>query len=378
MKIAFIGQKGIPATYGGIEKFTDEVSTRLAAMGHQVTVYARSHYLDGPGKEQRSKLGWVTKRSFVWKNVLVRIVPSFPTKHLDAISHTVLCSLDALVRRYDAVVYQAIGPSSCSFIPRLLSSSKVIVIIHSLDWRRQKWGRLAQILLRAAEYPSTHFPHHLFVLSGILQDYYRERRGRDSEVLPPGIEISENGPRKSLEGLGIEQGKYVLFLNRIMPEKGCHYLLDAFSRIETNCRLVVAGDNSQEPDYFKKLMRDYRDKRIIFLGYVPKDVLSALYSNAFLYVLPSDVEGLPQTLLEAAAYGCPTLASDIPENMQTLRGQGLYFKHGDVESLTEGLKWALSNPVGLRSAADRVGTFVRHTYSWERTCAVLLEGISHA
>ena len=295
-------------------------------MGHQVTVYARSHYLDGPGKEQRSKLGWVTKRSFVWKNVLVRIVPSFPTKHLDAISHTVLCSLDALVRRYDAVVYQAIGPSSCSFIPRLLSSSKVIVIIHSLDWRRQKWGRLAQILLRAAEYPSTHFPHHLFVLSGILQDYYRERRGSDSEVLPPGIEISENGPRKSLEGLGIEQGKYVLFLNRIMPEKGCHYLLDAFSRIETNCRLVVAGDNSQEPDYFKKLMRDYRDKRIIFLGYVPKDVLSALYSNAFLYVLPSDVEGLPQTLLEAAAYGCPTLASDIPENMQTLRGQGALFQ----------------------------------------------------
>jgi glycosyltransferase involved in cell wall biosynthesis len=378
MKIAFIGQKGIPATYGGIEKFTEEVAIRLSNLGHEVTVYTRPHYLKTSEKDFNTELKWLSPNALTYNGVLIKRIPSIPTKHLDTFSHTFLCTCDALLGDYDAIIYQAIGPSSLSVIPRLFSKSLVISIIHSLDWKRKKWGHLARILLRIAECFSIYSPKRVFVISDTLRQYFASRYRRKTTVLTPGIEIDQQIDIHLIEKLGLIPHEYILFLNRIVPEKGCHYFLEALAKIKTDKKVVIAGDNTQEPRYFERLKQRFSNDQILFLGYVEKKVKCALYANAFLYVLPSEIEGLPQTLLEAAAYGCPVLASDIPENLKVLGENGFYFRRGDAEDLANKLEYLLKNPETLTSHVAFLKDLIKQTYSWGRTCSALLEGIANA
>ncbi|HEX9912326.1 MAG TPA: glycosyltransferase family 4 protein [candidate division Zixibacteria bacterium] len=351
MKIAFIGQKGIPATYGGVEDFTEKVALRLSKKGHQVTVYCRPYYTQIEGE---------------YKGVGLKKIKSIKTKHLDAISHTLFSSLDTLFKDYDLINYQGIGPSSLSFLPRLNSKTKVVVTIHSLDWKRKKWGPLAKTLLRVAEYPSVFFPHKVATVSQELKSYLEKRFKREIFKFTPGIDPPNYREPQRIKRFGLEKEKFILFLGRLVPEKGCQYLLEAFKDLDTDYKLFVAGNGFFSEDYLKKLHL-YKSERIIFGGFVEKEVLDELFTNAYLYVLPSEVEGVPQTLLQALSYGRGVLASDIPENKEVMDKWGFYFRNKDVKDLKENLASLLNDKELVLNGGNQRSSYVKSKFSWDRT-----------
>ena len=351
LRIAFIGQKGIPATYGGIENFTEEVSRRLAEKGHQITVYCRPHYTSGPG---------------IYRGVRLKKIKSIKTKHLDALSHTFFCSLDSLLSNLDIVCYQALGPSSLCFIPRFLGKAKVVSIIHSLDWKREKWGRLAQALIRMAEYPSVSFPHKVAVVSQALKSYFEAKFKTKVQKITPGIKPAKLREPERIKEYGLEKDKYILFLGRLVPEKGCHYLLEAFKNLDADFKLFIGGDGCFSDEYLKKLHQQKSD-RIIFGGYVDDRLKEELFSSAYLFVLPSEVEGLPQTVLEALSYGKCVLISDIPENKEAAGPWGITFKSKDVSDLREKLNLLLARKDLVNSKNRERIEYIERSYSWDRT-----------
>jgi glycosyltransferase involved in cell wall biosynthesis len=351
LRIAFIGQKGIPATYGGIENFTEAVSLRLAQKGHQVTVYCRPHYTSLEG---------------TYRGVNLKKVKSIRTKHLDALSHTFLCSLNSVWNNFDVVCYQALGPSSLCFIPRFLGKAKVVSLIHSLDWKREKWGKLARLLIRMAEYPSVFFPHKIAVVSQNLKSYLEDRFKVTAEKITPGIKPAKVRESKRIKEFGLEKEKYVLFLGRLVPEKGCHYLVEAFKNLDTEFKLFIGGDGCFSDDYLRKLHQE-RSNRIIFGGYVDEELKEELFSCAYLFVLPSEVEGLPHTVLEAMSYGKCVLTSDIPENKEASGPWGITFKNKNVEDLKEKLKLLLERKELVNSKNKERIEYIERNYSWDNT-----------
>jgi glycosyltransferase involved in cell wall biosynthesis len=351
LKIAFIGQKGIPATYGGIENFTEEVSLRLAKKGHRVTVYCRPHYTSWEGS---------------YRGVDLKKIKSIKTKHLDALSHTFLCSLDSLKNNFDIICYQALGPSSLCFVPRFLGKTKVFTLIHSLDWKREKWGRLAQFLIRMAEYPSILFPHKVAVVSDALKSYFEEKFNVRVEKITPGIKPAKFREPDRIKEFGLERDKYILFLGRLVPEKGCHYLLEAFQNLDTDFKLFIGGDGCFSDEYLKKLHQKKSD-RIIFGGYVDEKLKEELFSSTYLFVLPSEMEGLPHTVLEALSYGKCVLASDIPENREASGPWGINFKNKDVFDLKEKLRLLLARKDLVNSKNKERMEYIGKNYSWDKT-----------
>jgi glycosyltransferase involved in cell wall biosynthesis len=358
LRIAFIGQKGIPATYGGIENFTEEVSLRLAQKGHQVTVYCRPHYTSLEG---------------TYRGVTLKKVRSIKTKHLDALSHTFLSSLNSVWNNFDVVCYQALGPSSICFIPRFLArilclerKAKVVSLIHCLDWKRGKWGKLAKALIRTAEYPSVFFPHKVAVVSQNLKSYFGDRFKVTAEKITPGIKPAKFRGQKRIKEFGLEKDKYVLFLGRLVPEKGCHYLVEAFKNLDTEFKLFIGGDGLFSDEYVSRLHREKTDK-IILGGYVDEELKEELFSCAYLFVLPSEVEGLPHTVLEALSYGKCVLTSDIPENKEASGPWGITFKNKNVEDLREKLKLLLERKELVNSKNKERMEYIERNYSWDNT-----------
>jgi glycosyltransferase involved in cell wall biosynthesis len=350
LHIAFLGQKGIPATYGGIENFTEEVSLRLAQKGHRVTVYCRPHYTSLEG---------------TYRGVTLKKVKSIKTKHLDALSHTFFCSLNSVRNNFDVVCYQALGPSSLCFISRLLGRAKVVSLIHSLDWKREKWGKLAKVLIRTAEYPSILFPHKVAVVSQGLKSYFEDRFNVIAEKITPGIKPAKFRQPKRIKEFGLEKDKYVLFLGRLVPEKGCHYLVEAFKNLDTEFKLFVGGDGCFSDDYLSKLHQE-RSNKIIFGGYVDEELKEELFSCAYLFVLPSELEGLPHTVLEALSYGKCVLTSDIPENKEASGPWGITFKNRNVEDLKEKLEFLLARKDLVNSKNKERIEYIERNYSWDK------------
>jgi len=353
MRIAFIGQKGIPATYGGIENFVENIALRLKKRGHRVVVFCRPHYTSADG---------------LYQGVRLKRIKSIQTKHLDAISHTLFSSLNTLTTKFDIVCYQALGPSSLSFIPRLSRRSKVVTIIHSLDWKRKKWGRMAQTALRLAEYPSVIFPHRVAAVSQQLKEYLESKFKKKVEKLTPGIESANFRPTSRIKEFGLRKEKFILFLGRLVPEKGCHYLLEAFFGLKTDFKLFVGGNGCFSEDYTKRLHNYARDcEKIVFGGYVDQELKEELFSNAYLFVLPSEIEGMPHTLVEALSYGKCVLASDIPENKQLIKELGYTFKNKDPKDLKEKLEHLLSDGKLVNSKNQERISYIDSNFSWDRT-----------
>jgi glycosyltransferase involved in cell wall biosynthesis len=357
LRIAFIGQKGIPATYGGIEDFTEQVSLRLAQRGHQVTVYCRPHYTPGEGPYQ---------------GVTLKRIKSIKTKHLDALSHTLLCGLNSLWNNFDVVCYQALGPSSLCFIPRFFGKAKVVSIIHSLDWKREKWGPFAQFLIRTAEYPSILFPNKVAVISKGLKSYFESKFNVTVEKITPGIKPAKFREPNKIKQFGLEKDKYILFLGRLVPEKGCHYLLQAFRNLNTEFKLFIGGDGYFADDYLNRLHQEKSagsigSDKIIFGGYVDEELKEELFSCAYLFVLPSEVEGLPQTVLEALSYGKCVLTSDIPENKEASGPWGITFKNKDVKDLKDKLDLLLARKDLVNSQNKERMKYIERNYSWAKT-----------
>jgi glycosyltransferase involved in cell wall biosynthesis len=350
MRIAMIGQKGVPATYGGIERHVEELGARLVKLGHSVTVFTRPSYTDPHLREYRG----------------MRLIslPTVNSKHLEAIVHSVLASFATWRGAYDVVHYHAIGPCLASPIARL-RGRRVVATIHGQDWRRGKWGRGASAVLRLSEWMALRVPHVTISVSATLAERYRDESGRSVSYVPNGISADPGDDTAVLAEHGLADGGYVLFAGRLVPEKGAHYLVDAHHRCGTELRLVVAGDSSNSDGYVTDLRRN-ADADVIFTGYEYGARLAALFRHAALFVLPSDLEGLPIVLLEALTYGVPILASDIAPNVEILGERGRYFRAGDPGSLATELAACLRDLASLRECAQGLAETAARDYDWDR------------
>ena len=356
-----IGQKGIPATYGGVERHVEELSVRLVERGHEVIVYTRPHYSATSLREYRG----------------VRLVslPSVRSKHLDAISHVALCAAHAAREGVDVMHFHAEGPALLSWVPRLRGCASVVTI-HGQDWRRPKWGKGASLALRAGEWMAVHAPHATICVSETLARELSQRYGRPVQFIPNGVSLIDERDDSILDQFNLEPQRYVLFAARLVPEKGCHYLIEAWRRGGFDMPLVMAGDSSFSDEYVARLKAVASaggGARIVFPGYVYGARLASLFANAALFVLPSNLEGMPIVLLEALGYGTPVLASDIAPNREVLGSFGRTFKAGSVEDLAQSLGECLGDTERLSAQAQRARDVVRRDYDWDAVASRTIE-----
>jgi glycosyltransferase involved in cell wall biosynthesis len=349
LRVAFIGGRGVMSKYSGIESYYEEVGRRLADMGHEVTVYCRNYFTAARARHNGMRL--------------VRL-PTVRSKHFETAIHTLLSTMHALTKKYDLVHYHALGPSLFSFLPRL-KGTKTAVTVQGLDWQRKKWGRLASAVLRVGERASVELPNGTMVVSRALQERYREIHGVEAFYVPNGGLLRPwKRPYKILEW-GIEPGKYVLFLGRFSPEKGCHLLVKAFERIDTEMKLVMAGASSYCDEYGREL-RTHASDRIRMLDWVAGDTLDELLTNAEIFVLPSDLEGLSLALLDAMGAGLCVLASDVPENREVVDGAGFTFQRGNAADLADRLRFLIANPAVREAAGRSARQRIREQYQWDK------------
>jgi glycosyltransferase involved in cell wall biosynthesis len=317
MKIAMIGHKRIPSREGGVEIVVEQLATRMVAAGHQVDAYNRSgHHVSGKdidGKKKSEKLK-------EYKGVRIITIPTFQNKKLNAVVYSFLATIRALFGRYDVIHYHAEGPCSMLWIPHLFGI-RTVATIHGLDWQRSKWGGFATRFLLFGEKMAAKYADEVIVLSHNMQKYFKETYNRDTVLIPNGvIKPAIKSDEQIYKKWGLKKDSYILFLARIVPEKGLHYLLDAFRGIDTDKKLVIAGGSSHTDDYVETIKNKAKeDSRVIMTGFVQGELLEELFSNAYIYVLPSDVEGMPISLLEAMSYGNCCLISDIEENMEVMQ-----------------------------------------------------------
>lgn len=308
-----IGHKRIPSREGGVEVAVEELAARMVKMGHEVHAYNRSgsHVA---GKENGSP-GHIRE----YRGIRIITIPTFQNGRLNAVVYSFLATVRALFGKYDILHYHAEGSCAMLWMPHLFGI-RTVATIHGLDWQRSKWGGFASKFLLFGEKMAAKYADELIVLSGNMQNYFWETYRRKSIFLPNGVARPALKPDKGIrEKWGLAKDGYILFLARIVPEKGLHYLVDAYRGIETDKRLVIAGGSSHTDAYLEEIRKKTAgDSRILLAGFVQGELLEELYSNAYLYVLPSDVEGMPISLLEAMSYGNCCLVSDIPENLEVI------------------------------------------------------------
>lgn len=338
MRIAMLGHKRVPSREGGVEIVVGELAVRMAAQGHAVACYNRSgHHVSGKafnGRKMKEYCG-----------VRLHTVPAINIKGIAAMSASLFASIRAAFGRYDVVHFHTEGPCATLWLPKLLGK-RCIVTVHGLDHQRSKWGRLARTYILLGEKVAARWADEIIVLSKGVQDYFKERYNRSTTLIPNGLPQAERRAADVITRMyGVKAADYILYLGRITPEKGIGYLLEAFKRIDTDKKLIIAGGASDSAEYFTELKAAAQDDpRIIFTDFVQGQTLAELYSNALMYVLPSDLEGMPISLLEAISYGNCCLVSDIPENRDVVGRCGMTFRRGDPEDLARQLTALLHDP----------------------------------
>lgn len=352
-RIAMIGHKDFPSRSGGVEVVVYELATALARKGYAVTVYNR-------GRKKGENHG-------VYQGVEVRRSPTSQKQSLNALLYSVTATAQALCRRYDLIHYHALGPSVMLLAARLFRV-RTVATVHGLDWQRAKWNRFGSAYLKLGERIIAKYAHEVIVLSKGVQDYFRETYGRETNLIENAVvPIEPAGCGEIGRKFGLTDKGFVLFLARIVPEKGLHYLIEAFKRCGTEKQLVIAGEVPD--DAYGRKIRELAagDGRIRFVGFVRGQVLKELYSSCALYVLPSEIEGQALTLLEAMSAGAKCLTSDIPENTDVLREFGATFRSGDAGSLYESLSQELAQGDD-HPRAEEQRRYIRETY----TCEVMV------
>ena len=366
LKIAMLGTRGVPATFGGIERHVEEVGRRLVERGHEVTVYSQSKYLGDARVHEH--LGMRVLR-----------VPTLPTRSLEAIAHSAMSTAAAMTGGYDVVHYHAVGPGLVAPLPRYLGSARVVQTIHGLDGDRAKWGRVAQTILNLATWMSARVPHETVTVSGALADHYRDRYDRRCATIVNGVTPRAARPAAIIrERYGLEAGGYALFVGRLVPEKRPDLLIKAFGELDTDARLVIVGGSSYTDGYVEELRRlAARDDRVLMPGYVYGDELDEFFTNARTFVQPSALEGLPLTLLEAMGSGTPVIASDIAPHLEVVgrsRTGARLFEEGDLDGLVEALQWVEKDTIAERRAASLASSYVARNFDWN-TCVDRLEAV---
>lgn len=375
MKIAFIGQKGIPSHSGGVEKHVERLAVSLVEMGHDVTVYARPHYTGS------------TECSF--RGVSVVSLPSIHSKHLDAITHSFLATAHSLFQNYDVIHFHSIGPSIFSVLPRIFRPDiRVVATFHSRDYFHQKWNWIARGFLRAAEWITCVVPEMTIVISKTLEEYARKKYEKPFVMIPNGADVHISEKTEFIKKLGLKEGKYILSTSRLVRHKGIHYLIKAFQMLKetselpgNNWKLVIVGEhaNTQEyVEYIRFLIGD--DQDVLLIGERSGEPLAELYTHAGIFVQPSEDEGLSVALLEALGYGLPCVVSDIPANLEAIGECGVSFESKNIADLKQKLSSLINRPDTMKSFGNLARERAQSEYDWQaiarRTLAAYQELLS--
>ena len=359
LNIVMLGHKRIPSREGGVEIVAEELSTRMVKAGHKVTCLNRA------GKHVSGK-EFEAADLKEYKGVHIRKVLTLDKKGLAAMSASVTGAIVAAFGRYDVVHFHAEGPCAMLWLPKLFGK-RCVATIHGLDHQRAKWGRFARSYIMLGEKCAAKFADEIIVLSKGVQQYFMDTYGRKTVFIPNGVSRPEIREAEEIRTeFGLEKDGYILFLGRLVPEKGIAYLVDAFRQVKTDKKLVIAGGSSDTEAFAEALKKQAAgDERILFTGFVQGRKLEELYSNAYVYVLPSDLEGMPLSLLEAMSYGNCCVSSDIEECASVTEDHGFKFPKGSVNALAVLLQRLCDNPHIVAEYKKTSADYITGKYSWD-------------
>lgn len=367
MNIAMLGQKRIPSREGGVEVVVEELAVRMVQKGHHVTCFNRSgHHVAGADFD--------TERLKEYRGVRLREVFTINRKGLAAMSSSVFASLCAAFGKYDVVHIHAEGPAFMCWLPKLFGK-RVVVTVHGLDHQRAKWGRFASWYIMQGEKNAVRFADEIIVLSKNVQSYFRDTYHRETAFIPNGtIHRSFYEPDEIRRLWGLEKDSYILYLGRIVPEKGIGYLIDAYNQLHTDKKLVIAGGSSDTDAYLNQLKEKAKDNpNILFTGFVQGQRKHELFSNSYVFTLPSDLEGMPLGLLGAMSYGSCCLVSDIPECAEVVEDKAVCFRKGDVNDLREKLQMLCDDPALVNHYREGAADYICGKYDWNAVVDRTLE-----
>lgn len=359
IKIAMLGHKRIPSREGGAEVVVGELATRMSEKGYDVTCFNRKgHHVSGAAFDEAQRTEY--------RGVKLKSVWTLDKKGLAAITASFSAAICAAFGKYDVVHFHAEGPCAMMWLPKLFGK-KCIATIHGIDHQRSKWGKFASWYIRTGEKCAVRFADDIIVLSENIKKYFKDTYNRDTVFIPNGVCPAENAEADEITKLyGIHKDEYILFLGRLVPEKGVKYLIQAYKELDTDKKLVIAGGTSDSGECLRELTSIADgDPRILFTGFIQGRVLDELYSNAYVYVLPSDLEGMPLSLLEAMSYGNCCLTSDIPECASVLGEYGLTFEQGNVQDLKEKLQNLCDDPQRVELFKERAADYICSRYNWD-------------
>ncbi len=364
MKIAMIGHKVVPSRRGGIENVLTTLCPLLVEMGHEVTCYNRSS-----DRVENEYVGTVVNK--MYKGVRIKNAPTLNVRGFAAMIASFTAAIVASFGKYDVIHFHAEGPCAALWIPKLFGK-KCVATVHGLDWQREKWGKgFASKYIKFGEKMLAKHADEVIVLSKAAYEYFKETYGRETTVIHNGISKPEKKDAEIItEKFGLKKDDYICVVSRLTAEKGIHYLIDAYSKIETDKKLVIAGDTSDTDDYVRMLKeKAASNPNIIFTGFVSGDTLCEIYSNAYINVLPSDLEGMSLCLLEALAYGNALLCSDIPENTSVAQDKAVYFKKSNVDDLADKLLLLCRDRELVESKRCGAAEFILNKYNWQDVAA---------
>ncbi len=349
MRIAILGTRGVPASYGGFETFAEQLSTRLVARGHDVTVYCRSHY--------------VSPRQLEYKGVRLKVLPTIKHKYLDTVVHSFISALHAAGKRYDAALICNAANAPFASILRL-TGIPVAINVDGLEHKRRKWNRLGRGYYLLAERLAVHLPNEMVTDARVIQEYYTARYGAPSTMIAYGADVERRTDRAAVRQWGVEPNRYVLYVSRLEPENNARLVIEAFKSVRTPHKLLIVGDAPYAHDYIKELkVLAGRDRRIIFTGFVFGDAYRALQQNAYCYVHATEVGGTHPALLEAMGYGNCVLTLATPENVEAVGDAAIHYT--EAKDLAAKLQRVLRDGGIVNAYRQRAQARVRERYTWE-------------
>lgn len=362
-----IGHKRIPSREGGIEIVVGELSKRMVNLGHKVVAYNRkSEHIAGKDFE--------SENFKIWNGVEIKWIPTPNSSKLNAIVYSTLATIKALFSGFDVIHFHAEGPSALIILAKLFGK-RCISTIHGLDWQRSKWGGFATSFLKLGEKIAAKYADEVIVLSKNVQQYFKDTYNRETVYIPNGISAPTIQAAELIkEKYNLEKNEYFLFLGRIVPEKCVHLLIEAYMQAGINKKLVIAGGASHTSDYMNEIQELAKgNENIIFTGFVQGKELEELYSNAYVYCLPSDLEGMPISLLEAMSYGNCCLTSDIPECTEVCNENACYFEKGNKDSLAQKLSYLNDNTEIVNSYKSKASHYILSKYNWDNVVEKTLD-----
>jgi glycosyltransferase involved in cell wall biosynthesis len=360
-RIAVVGAKGIPPKQGGIEHHCAELYSRIAKSGYQVDLFARASY---------TKRWWYSRSLF--DGVRVISLPSIQLAGIDALIAAFLGGISVTLRRYDVVHFHAIGLALFCWLPRLFTPAKVVVTCHGLDWQRSKWGKFSSLLIYLGERIAVLCAHEIIVVSEALQSYFWTVYGRETVYIPNApVRFTASDPDGAfVRSLNLQPHQYVVFVGRLVPEKAPDLLIQAFHALDTDYKLVLVGGHSDTSTYMEHLehLAAASSEKIVFTGQLLGKELAEVVQQAGLFVLPSNLEGMPIALMEGMQEGIPVVASNIqPHQELVTEDRGLLFQQGDCQACSEALRWAIEHPQQMAVKAQQAKRYIRSNYSWDQS-----------